>query len=351
MAKNITLWILSALTILFISIYVIKIKPKENQTIVSPYKIATVDKKEAVEIDPITKIKEEKKQLFGDVINILLIGTDTSTGRRERGQRGFNTDSMILVSMDIKTNRILLTSVPRDLWVNDNKINALYTVFGEEVLTDAFEKVTGQKVDGVIRVDFDQFIWLVDALGGVPINVETTFTDTSFPNQTDSNIETISFTQGKEVMDGWRALTFARSRKGNNGEGSDLMRAKRQHLILKGFVEGVDQEKSSFWPMDLEKFYTSITTQNIYTTLTLDDLYYLWDFYKDRDKYKVESLIVDGKYVYHPGMYPQSDFTAWVFIAKEPGFENLHKDIQDKLDGTYIDPDLVQATTEPTPTL
>lgn len=345
MGKKIFFVILFLSAAFVVGIYSFIIKSKEFQTIISPYK--TIEESKKTEDKNMESVFEEKRKLFGDVINILLIGTDTSTARREKGQRGFNTDSMILVSINIKTNRVLLTSVPRDLWINDNKINALYTVFGEETLVDAYQKITGQKVDGVIRVDFDQFRWIVDSMGGVPISVENTFTDTTFPNRSDTDVETVSFTKGPEIMDGWRALTFARSRHGDNGEGSDLMRAKRQHLILKGFVNGISQEKSIFWPMDVEKFYNQIKTEEIYTTLALEDVYYLWDFYKDRDKYQIESLIVDGRYVYHPGMYPQSEFTAWVFIPKEPGFENLHKDITDMLNGTYVDPNAVPATTSP----
>jgi len=339
MGKKTLLILLFILTIIVGGIYFFIIKSKEFQTIVSPYQLTKeTENKDEKELK---SLFEKKKKLFGDVINILLIGTDTSSSRRANGQLGFNTDSMILVSVNTKTNRVLLTSVPRDLWINGNKINALYTVYGENTLVDAYQKITGQDIDGVIRVDFDQFRWLVDAIGGVPINIETTFTDTTFPNRNDTDVETVSFTQGAEIMDGWRALTFARSRHGDNGEGSDLMRAKRQHLILKGFVNGISQAKSIFWPMDIANFYTSISNQDIYTTLSLDDVYYLWDFYKDRDKYQVESLIVDGTYVYHPGMYPESEYTAWVFIPIEPGFENLHRDIQDKLDGTYVDPSLV----------
>jgi LCP family protein required for cell wall assembly len=278
----------------------------------------------------------EREKRFPPTINILLVGVDTSTGRRTRGQAGFNTDTMILLSINTETNRVLLTSVPRDLWINGNKINALYIVYGEDNLVDAFEKVTGQEVQGVVRVDFDHFMWLVDAFGGVPVTVERTFTDYSFPNASDSGATTVTFVEGSETMDGSRALTFARSRKGNNGEGSDLMRAKRQHLLLQGMVEAISQPKSMFQPMVVEKFFKTIIDRGITTTLVLEDVKYLWDFYKDRDLYEVESFVVDGTYVYHPGMYPDSAYKAWVFVPREPGFANLHADITAKLDGTFV---------------
>jgi LCP family protein required for cell wall assembly len=316
------------------------LKPAEDRegTESNPFARLTSSVTEKVE-----EIKEEG--LFGDVINILVIGTDTSTVRRNKGQLGFNTDTMILVSANIETNRILLTSVPRDLWINGNKINSLHTIYGYDVLEDAFEKITGQEVDGYIRVDFDGFSWLVDAFGGVPINVERTFTDNTYPNNLDSDIMSISFTAGEEIMTGERALVFARSRKGNNGEGSDLMRAKRQHLLLQGMVEGISQPESQFWPMDVQNFYTAVT-QHMETSLSISDVYYLWDFYKDRTEYEVESFVVDGEYVYHPGMYPASDYHAWVFLPREPGFAELHADVTAKLEGTFISEEELQLQRE-----
>ena len=268
--------------------------------------------------------------------NVLLIGTDIGAERRSEGQTGFNTDVMILVSVDTKTNKVLLTSVPRDLWINGNKINSLYAISGYDVLKDAYEKITGQKVDAYILTDFDAFRWIVNAFGGVPVDIQTSFTDASFPKMDDSGIQTISFTQGTEVMDGVRALTFARSRKGDNGEGSDLMRAKRQHLLLEGMVNAISQPKSTFWPMDIEGFYTQVL-QHMQTDLKLADVYYLWDFYKDRNTYTVESFVVGDPYIYYPGMYPDSPYHAWVFIPRDETWTQLHTDIDAKLNGTFVE--------------
>lgn len=348
MSKNVLIvLIITMLTVGGIYFYIIN--SKEFQTIISPYQIVK-EKDTKDDLQNTESLFAQKKETFGDVINILLLGVDTSEGRRSRGQSGFNTDSMIMVSVNTKTNRILLTSVPRDLWINGNKINALYTVYGEDVLVDAYEKITGQTIDGVIRVDFDQFMWVVDSFGGVPVNVETTFMDDTFPDRQDQGVETVTFAQGPETLYGWRALTFARSRHGNNGEGSDLMRAKRQHLLLKGMVNAISQPTSKFWPLDMERLYSAIKTEEIYTTLTLEDCTFLWDFYKDKDKYQIESLVVGADYVYHPGMYPDSEYRAWVFVAKEPGFVNLHQDITAKLDGTFIEPLAETVPTDTSPT-
>jgi len=273
---------------------------------------------------PLEKIKKNtreqlaEKSIFNQdkIINVLLIGCDIGTERISNGQSSFNTDVMILLSMNIETNKVLLTSIPRDLWINGNKLNALYIIYGYETLEDAFEQMTGQEIKGYIKVDFDSFRWLVDSMGGVPINIERSFTDYSFPDNYDTDVTTVSFAQGYEKMNSQRALTFARSRKGTNGEGSDLMRAKRQHLILQGMVEAVKQPQSILWPIENISEIYEILTQNLETSLTLEDVTYLWDFYRDKDLYTIESFVVGDPYIYHPGMYPASPYHAWVFIPR-----------------------------------
>ena len=271
---------------------------------------------------------EETPTIFEnkEVLNVLLLGID----RRSKTEITYNTDIMILVSINKERNVVLLTSVPRDLWINENKINALYSVQGETALINAFEKITGLAVDGYIRCDFEDFRWIVNSFGGVPVNIKRTFTDYTFPNKSDTGVITASFEEGLEKMTGDRALTFARSRKGDNGEGSDLMRARRQHRILMGMIYAISQPESVFWPMDIPKFYEAVT-QHMYTTLTLSDVTYLWDFYKDRDKYEITSFVVDDRYIYHPGLYPQSEYKAWVFVPREGTFETLHKDMHNIL--------------------
>ena len=291
--------------------------------------------------DQVKSLKDKSIFKDRDNLNILLIGSDTSSGRRLRGQRGFNTDVMVLLSVNPVTNKVLLTSVPRDLWVNNNKINALYIVYGWETLKNAFEKITGQMVDGYVMADFDAFVWLINSCGGVPVEVKNSFTDYEFPNSQDSGQIMVNFTSGSEMMSGERALTYARSRKGNNGEGSDLMRARRQHLILQGLVDAISQPESIFWPMDIPVFYEMIT-QHMETNLSIDDFYYLWDFYKDNDKYAIESFVVDGEYVYHPGMYPQSSYHAWVFVPIGDSYEKLHNDIYNKLQGTFTEEEPIE---------
>lgn len=264
-----------------------------------------------------------------DVVNILLIGKDIGKERKSNGQTGYNTDILILLSINPKKNKVLLTSFPRDIWQNNSKINGILVTQGMDSLLDAMSKISGQKVDRYISIDFDGIRWLVNQFNGVPVEVETSFTDNSFPDNYDTRTMTVSFTKGSEIMDGERALTFARSRKGDNGEGSDLKRAKRQHQILKGMVSAVEKEDSKFFPFKIEEFYNEVI-KNTETNISLEDSYYVFSFYKNIKDYQIQSLVLDDRYIYHPtDASPYGG--AWVFIAKDTGFKKLHSDINDYL--------------------
>lgn len=285
----------------------------------------------------INKEPEIKSDLQKDTtINILLIGKDIGKERKAKGQSGFNTDILILLSINPKENRAVLTSFPRDIWQNNAKINSILVTQGMDSLLDAMSKISGQKITKYIAIDFDGIRWLVDAFGGVPVEVKTSFTDTHFPNINDTDVMTVNFTQGTEIMNGDRALIFSRSRKGTNGEGSDLMRAKRQHQILKGMTKAVENKNSQFFPFDIKEFYNEVILHT-QTNISLEDAIYLFSFYKNLQKYDIQSLVLDDRYIYHPeNAAPFGG--AWVFIAKDSNFQRLHSDLEKYLnEGVSLD--------------
>ncbi len=176
-------------------------------------------------------------------INILLLGIGGD------GHDGSQlTDTIILASLDRQNKRIGLLSIPRDLAYplgngRFQKINAVNAYAEKEhpgqgaaYTAQAFEKLLDLRIDRVVKVDFAGFEKFIDALGGVDITVEKTFSDSSFPTDDRGpnpfKYTTVTFKKGTEHMDGARALTFVRSRHGSNGEGSDFARSHRQQLVL-----------------------------------------------------------------------------------------------------------------------
>lgn len=106
-----------------------------------------------------------------DVMNILLIGQD-----RREGQGRQRSDSMIICSLNKKTNKIILSSVMRDLYVpipgySDNRINAAYQFGGMPLLDQVMEESLGIHIDGNVEVDFEGFIGALTQVGNLDIEL------------------------------------------------------------------------------------------------------------------------------------------------------------------------------------
>ncbi|MBV8085115.1 MAG: LCP family protein [Chloroflexi bacterium] len=157
-------------------------------------------------------------------------------------------DSMMLVLNDGARQAEL--SIPRDLWMpmpgsnNRAKINdALQLGYnsggldtGGDMAAKAVANVTGMPVTGWVLQDFDGFRQMVDALGGVDVNVQRTFS-AQYPVNDDPDIDPswkiVHFDAGSQHMDGERALEFARARYADNpAEASDFARSQRQQLLV-----------------------------------------------------------------------------------------------------------------------
>ena len=108
------------------------------------------------------KVPEIKSELEKDkIVNVLLIGKDIGFERVNKGQRGYNTDTLMLLSINPKENRAVLTSFPRDIWQNNAKINSILVTQGMDSLLDAMSKISGQKITKYIAIDFDGIRWLM----------------------------------------------------------------------------------------------------------------------------------------------------------------------------------------------
>jgi LCP family protein required for cell wall assembly len=158
-------------------------------------------------------------------------------------------DSMLLVS--VNGGSAVEVSIPRDLWVQlppdsgryakinealQDGYNAGGLTAGGEMAAKKVEQVTGLQVTGWILEDFQGFRRLIDALGGVDVDVEGAFT-AQYPVNDDPEInaswKTIHFDAGRQHMDGERALQYARARYSEDPrEGTDFARSARQQRLV-----------------------------------------------------------------------------------------------------------------------
>ena len=173
-----------------------------------------------------------------NVLNVLLCGVDTNDGTASSGRA----DSIILVSVNKKTKEIVLSSFFRDSYIymdipkkdgttegRYEKLNAAYVFGGPAALIDTIEKNFKVEIDQYIAVDFSSFTKLIDALGGVTVDVEQR--EAMFIRRTSSHK---NFPYGNDVkLNGKQALVYSRIRKLD----SDVNRTERQRKVIKSLIE------------------------------------------------------------------------------------------------------------------
>lgn len=186
----------------------------------------------------------------GTAINVLLIGVDE---RPDHPEEGVRSDTLIVVRLDTIGRRVSLLSIPRDTRadvrdIGPAKINVAYgygyaaarELYGEATtpaqggMALAAETV-GQFLDLPIhytaQINFDGFARVIDALGGVTIDVPRRIVDDAYPTP-DFGTVRVEFEPGPQRMDGARALIYARTRHAD----SDFGRAERQQQVIRAVV-------------------------------------------------------------------------------------------------------------------
>jgi LCP family protein required for cell wall assembly len=171
-----------------------------------------------------------------DTLTIALLGTD-----RNRASSIWRTDSIILAFVVQGSGRIGLLSVPRDLWVHipdhgDGRINTVDALGergqqpggGRALLDKTLRHNLGVPVDHVVYVDFDGFVRIVDAVGGVTVDVEKPIADIFPDPQSPTGEFHMDLAVGPQHLDGRTALAYCRSRLST----SDFDRARRQRQVL-----------------------------------------------------------------------------------------------------------------------
>nr|WP_258545169.1 LCP family protein [Micromonospora provocatoris] len=170
-------------------------------------------------------------------MNIMILGSDTRDPESTGGSRS---DTIILAHLPKDRSSAQLISIPRDTWTaipkskegrggRDAKINAAYAWGGVPLMVQTVEKFSGVRVDNVAMVDFAGFKEIIDALGGVEIDVEKGFT-TKY-----SLIGTRTFEKGRQTMDGAAALDYARER--HAFPDGDFARIRHQQQVIKAILD------------------------------------------------------------------------------------------------------------------
>lgn len=213
--------------------------------------------------DPFEALPEESRpsppasdaEAGGEARNYLLLGSDSriSAGDATQWEAGAQrTDAIMIAHLPADRSGLYVMSIPRDTWVDvpghgEAKINAAFSFGGPTLLVQTVEELTGLRIDHVGVVDFEGFVQMTDALGGVEITV---------PEQTQGRDTTIP--AGTYTMDGEQALDYVRQRYGLAG--GDFDRVKRQQNWIRAVLSQALSRDTLTSPSTLDEFLRATTS-------------------------------------------------------------------------------------------
>lgn len=210
------------------------------------------------------------------------------------------TDTIILAFVDTETGEAKVLSIPRDTYVTipgggKTKINHAYA-FGGITLTKAtIESAFGIKVDNYVEMDFNGFIELVDALGGVDIDV---------PERMYNSLENINLQAGPQRLNGAKALQFVRFREPIQ---ADIGRIQRQQQFLSALM---DEVATPSVILKIPKL-VEVGLKNVETDLSAKEIMALANLVLKTDLSALELITLpgEGKYI--------NRVSYWVMEEKE----------------------------------
>jgi len=296
-------------------------------------------------------VSSENKLIEGEEdgrINILLLGIGGE------GHEGGNlTDTIMVASIDTINKKMGLLSIPRDLvvpikdigWQKVNSAHAYGIAIdpkekpqsGSLLAKQTIEEISGLNIHYYVKIDFEGFVKIIDALGGIRVEVTTAFTDNEYPNE-NFGYEPVHFDTGWQNLSGDRALKYVRSRHGTAGEGSDFARARRQQQILKALQARILAMSTLLNPNKILTI-SEIIGKHIETNMEIWQLLRLYDIAGEIDLTKLNQTVLspeaggllmvdqteEGSYLLRPRM-GFSDFSEIKLAAQNIIKENTPKE-------------------------
>jgi LCP family protein required for cell wall assembly len=237
--------------------------------------LRSVDSKvDRVNVAALAEQKQTPEGIPAGSMNILLLGSDSRDPDSTADSR---TDTIMVVHVGADHKTVQLISIPRDTWLpiqhnggtENAKINSAYAWGGADLMVRTVQDFTGLPIDHVVLVDFAGFKDIIDAIGGIDIHVDQTFTSIHGIHRT--------FTKNKAGetthMDGAMALDYARQRK--QFADGDFTRIQHQHQIIKAVM---DKATSTGTITDLGKLngFLNATASSVTVDTTLSPLNLAW---------------------------------------------------------------------------
>ncbi|WP_297521091.1 LCP family protein [uncultured Clostridium sp.] len=198
---------------------------------------------------------------YSHIKNIAFFGVDQADGE------GGRSDSMMVATIDTKNDKIKLTSLMRDSYVEipgngSNKLNAAYAFGSEELAIQTINKNFDLNIEDFVTVDFSSLPKVIDEIGGIEINIEANVLNelnryigdnNRRLNRNSGNI----YNAGLTNLDGVQALAYCRIRY---GVGDDFARTDRQREVIDGILKKIFSMSPTKYPGLLNEVFPMVKT-------------------------------------------------------------------------------------------
>lgn len=230
-----------------------------------------------------------------DNVSILLMGIDSSDKRG--ADESARTDALLLATLNKDEKNVKLLSIPRDAYMYipevgyETKINHAHAFGGPRATIEAVEGKLNIPIDYYVRINFEAFMDVVDALDGVTVDVPYEFTEQDSRDKANA----IHLLPGYQRLNGEEALALARTRK----KDTDVMRGQRQQQIIEALL------KRSLNVQSVLKYDEVIDAigENLKTNMTFSEMKSFVGYLTHGKNLKLESLNVDGHDYQPSGTY------------------------------------------------
>jgi polyisoprenyl-teichoic acid--peptidoglycan teichoic acid transferase len=266
-------------------------------------------------------------------INILLLGI---AGEKKPGQN--LTDTIMILSIDIKSHHISLLSLPRDLFVKipdtgaETKINSVYqlglnssnkdSAGGAALIEKTIEDITSLNINYYVILNFDGFEEFINAIDGINIINERDIYDSSYPGANYS-YETFELKKGFQQLDGKTALKYVRERH-DDPEG-DFGRAKRQQQVMQAVKNKFFSVNTLFNIFTLNKIFDTLGN-NIKTNIEPREIESFFELSKKLDTQNINNVVVDAwnkKSFLKVAHVAMGDANAFVLVPKIGNYSEI----------------------------
>ncbi|MDQ0161910.1 LCP family protein [Aeribacillus alveayuensis] len=278
------------------------------------YKVANASFQSQEELNRGSKSELRTKPIdpAKDHFSVLFIGVDARPG-----EKNSRSDALILATFNKDDRSIKMVSIPRDSRVKipdhgKNKINHAHSYGGKDLTVETVEDLFDIPVDYYVELNFNAFIDIVDALGGVEVNSEREFTEQDSQGRKDA----IHIKEGIQTLNGEEALAYVRMRK--KDPLGDIGRGQRQQEVIKAIIE----KSSSF--AAITKYDDIIDTigKNLTTNFSIGNILALQKYSGSINS--IESLSLNG--------YNKTINGVYYYELEQESIEEISDELKQHLD-------------------